>query len=211
MLTIAKRADRDSASLKVLSIITLIYLPSTIVMVRIYIAIKMQRRSWSIKPQGFYSTQFVSQTHSGVGAVVVYAQNWWLFFAITVPLTVLTLGTWYFWSRNATRYEAWKVSLAKSSHEGVWSECLRSICRMKKDRKGFVKHQEAVWPGKIENFNKDAEEPRYIMLSQIKLKLYVCFYNNLDESKLVDYSHVTRDAWLLSIQHFRVTVLDGWT
>ncbi|KAK3680894.1 hypothetical protein B0T22DRAFT_524276 [Podospora appendiculata] len=77
-----EKCHRDSASLKILSIITLIYLPSTIV-------------------SSFYSTQFVRQNTVGEKVTIScvgYSQNWWLFFAISLSLAILTVGVWYSWS-----------------------------------------------------------------------------------------------------------------
>ncbi|KAF2797930.1 hypothetical protein K505DRAFT_126262 [Melanomma pulvis-pyrius CBS 109.77] len=79
MREIAEKNSRDSSSMRVLTIITMIYLPCTIV-------------------SNFYSTQFVKQNDllSG-GTQLEYTQNSWLFFAISVPLTVLTILVWYLW------------------------------------------------------------------------------------------------------------------
>lgn len=48
--------------------------------------------------QNFYSTQFVEQKElpSG-GTKLEYTQNAYIFFAISVPLTLLTICVWYVW------------------------------------------------------------------------------------------------------------------
>jgi hypothetical protein len=48
--------------------------------------------------QSFYSTQFVDQEDTPSGPVMGYAQNAWLFFAVSVPLTMFTIMVWYTWS-----------------------------------------------------------------------------------------------------------------
>lgn len=75
----AEKNSRDSSSMRVLTIITMIYLPCTIV-------------------SNFYSTQFVNQKELDNGSTRLdYAQNAWLFFAISVPLTIITFVVWYSW------------------------------------------------------------------------------------------------------------------
>lgn len=65
--------------MRVLTIITMVYLPCTIV-------------------SNFYSTQFVNQKELDNGITRLgYAQNAWLFFAISVPLTIFTFAVWYSW------------------------------------------------------------------------------------------------------------------
>ncbi|KAF4626596.1 hypothetical protein G7Y89_g11562 [Cudoniella acicularis] len=69
------RSTRDAAAVKILTIITLIYLPTTIV-------------------ANFFSTQFVQKGDNGQMQV---ADNVWLLAAISIPLTVLTIVIWWFW------------------------------------------------------------------------------------------------------------------
>ena len=79
MKHLAEKASRDSSSMRILTIITMTYLPCTIV-------------------SNFYSTQFVNQIEVGGGTTkLAYAQNAWLFFAISAPLTILTFLVWYSW------------------------------------------------------------------------------------------------------------------
>lgn len=83
MQIIAEKNARDSSSMRILTIITMIYLPCTIV-------------------SNFYSTQFVTQIEVGGGSTKMgYAQNAWLFFAISIPLTVFTFLVWYSWIHMA--------------------------------------------------------------------------------------------------------------
>lgn len=76
MRHLTEKSTKDAAAVKILTVITLIYLPTTIV-------------------ANFFSTQFV-HTSNETGAMSV-APNAWLLAAIAVPLTVLTIGLWYGW------------------------------------------------------------------------------------------------------------------
>ncbi|KAF2872633.1 hypothetical protein BDV95DRAFT_391903 [Massariosphaeria phaeospora] len=79
MRELAEKNSRDSSSMRVLTIITMIYLPCTIV-------------------SNFYSTQFVNQKELASGGTTLeYSQNAWLFFAISIPLTAFTILIWYSW------------------------------------------------------------------------------------------------------------------
>ena len=70
--------------MRILTIITMVYLPCTIV-------------------SNFFSTQFVNQIELDTGGLTLqYAQNTWLFFAISVPLTVCTFFVWFLWVSLST-------------------------------------------------------------------------------------------------------------
>lgn len=58
-----------------------------------------QRLHLTNTQQSFYSTQFVNQQERPEGGhSLVYTENAWLFFAVSVPLTVFTITIWYTWS-----------------------------------------------------------------------------------------------------------------
>ncbi|KAH7359966.1 hypothetical protein BKA66DRAFT_573713 [Pyrenochaeta sp. MPI-SDFR-AT-0127] len=79
MRQLAEKSSHDSSSVRILTIITMIYLPCTIV-------------------SNFFSTQFVSSKELDTGDTKLeYTTNAWLFFAISVPLTIITILVWYLW------------------------------------------------------------------------------------------------------------------
>ncbi|KAF2656767.1 hypothetical protein K491DRAFT_596212 [Lophiostoma macrostomum CBS 122681] len=101
MRQLAEKNSRDSSSMRILTIITMIYLPCTI---------------------NFYSTQFVNQKETATGkTTLVYTQNAWIFFAISVPLTLLTICIWWSWvnSENIVHVFRKRSSLPKSSRTGI--------------------------------------------------------------------------------------------
>ena len=75
----------------------MIYLPCTIVSVG-SLTLGILPMNMADVGQNFYSTQFVDQkeTVSG-GTKLEYAQNAWIFFAISVPLTLFTILVWWLW------------------------------------------------------------------------------------------------------------------
>ena len=78
---IAGKSRRDAAAVKALTIITLVYLPTTVVL-------------------NFFSAAFID-TSSGEIALV---GKWWLFLLIGLPLTILTLAGWQLWMRFRLRH-----------------------------------------------------------------------------------------------------------
>jgi hypothetical protein len=78
---LTEKGTQDAAAVKVLTILTLIYLPATVV-------------------SNFFSTSFVNlQTSAGKPNHVVVSGDWWIFVAASLPLTLLTLYTWWVWTR----------------------------------------------------------------------------------------------------------------
>ncbi|KAE8444552.1 hypothetical protein EG329_014476 [Mollisiaceae sp. DMI_Dod_QoI] len=75
MCHLAEKSTKDAAAVKILTVITLVYLPTTIV-------------------ANFFSTQFVQTQDDGHMRV---ATNVWLLAAIAIPLTLLTIGLWWTW------------------------------------------------------------------------------------------------------------------
>lgn len=56
--------------------------------------------------QSFYSTVFVNQTDTGAGGHnLEYMENSWLFFAVSIPLTLFTIILWYTWSRSGAIFK----------------------------------------------------------------------------------------------------------
>ncbi|TGO60179.1 hypothetical protein BOTNAR_0149g00020 [Botryotinia narcissicola] len=72
---LTERSTKDAAAVKILTIITLVYLPTTIV-------------------ANFFSTQFVQTSDSGHMTVT---ENSWILAAISVPLTAFTIILWWAW------------------------------------------------------------------------------------------------------------------
>jgi hypothetical protein len=76
MHALTEKTTQDAVAIKVLTILTLIYLPTTVV-------------------SNFFSTSFVNpQTSPGGSNHVVISGDWWILLAAALPLTLLTLYTW---------------------------------------------------------------------------------------------------------------------
>lgn len=94
MHKLAERSTQDSAAVKVLTILTLIYLPATVV-------------------SNFFSTSFVNSVSSPTAPAHISVSNdWWIFVAASLPLTLLTLYIWFFWTRIQAygKYPWWWLS-----------------------------------------------------------------------------------------------------
>ncbi|KAF9738813.1 hypothetical protein PMIN06_004535 [Paraphaeosphaeria minitans] len=119
MRELAEKSSRDSSSMRILTIITMIYLPCTIV-------------------SNFFSTQFVKQIDTPSGDTKLgYAQNAWLFFAISVPLTLATIGVWYSWVNGARIFrKTWGRRATSDTIEcqnRAYSHCKNRSCSCRVD------------------------------------------------------------------------------
>jgi hypothetical protein len=88
---LTERSTKDAAAVKVLTVITLIYLPTTIVAVSFILIL---RATFTEFFENFFSTQFVQTNDAGIMRL---SNNAWLLAAIAIPLTVLTVGLWGAW------------------------------------------------------------------------------------------------------------------
>ncbi|KAJ8110297.1 hypothetical protein OPT61_g6826 [Boeremia exigua] len=112
MRQLTEKSSRDSSSMRILTIITMIYLPCTIV-------------------SNFFSTQFVNQIQLDTGGLTLqYAQNTWLFFAISIPLTAFTILVWFLWVSLSTVWEHRNSQLQSDSGQAIDLEKKASVLRM---------------------------------------------------------------------------------
>jgi Mg2+ and Co2+ transporter CorA len=78
---LTEKGSQDTVAMKVLTILTLIYLPATVV-------------------SNFFSTCFVrTESPAGKAAHIVVSGDWWIFVAASLPLTMLTFYIWLVWTR----------------------------------------------------------------------------------------------------------------
>ena len=75
MKGLTQKATSDASAVKVITIITLVYLPTSVV-------------------TNFFSTTFVNSQSNAGGTNVTVANNWWVLLAVAVPLTLLTCVVW---------------------------------------------------------------------------------------------------------------------
>ncbi|TVY57550.1 hypothetical protein LCER1_G002864 [Lachnellula cervina] len=75
MRILTERSSRDATAVKILTVITLIYLPMTVVL-------------------NFFSTQLIHV--DDLGRISVISQSWW-FVVVAIPLTIATFATWKLW------------------------------------------------------------------------------------------------------------------
>lgn len=71
---IAIKTNEDSSSMRTIAALTMIFLPGT-----------------------FISSVFGMTFFDSAGGSFFVLKKWWLYLAITVPLTLLTVGIWWSW------------------------------------------------------------------------------------------------------------------
>ena len=130
MRLLTEKGTQDAAAVKVLTVITLVYLPATVVCVSTTPCQPSTELLMFTNFQSFFSTQFVSQQQaSGGGTILVIAANAWLFAAIAVPLTLGTLGTWWVWVRFQRRSHS---SRARGEHTFI--DTLKKLLKSSRTR-----------------------------------------------------------------------------
>ncbi|EXJ91804.1 hypothetical protein A1O3_00354 [Capronia epimyces CBS 606.96] len=113
MHELTKKATQDAAAVKVLTILTLIYLPATVI-------------------SNFFSTSFVNMaTRSDGSSFVVVASNWWILVATAVPLTGITIYVWKFYVQKEIdgQYPTWWQVVCRQS-----TRVLRTASRPRRQR-----------------------------------------------------------------------------
>ncbi|KAK1142094.1 hypothetical protein N8T08_008177 [Aspergillus melleus] len=110
---LTKRNVQDAAAVKMLTIVGLVYLPTTIV-------------------ANFFSTEFVKVNDQGDMNV---SRDVWIMAVCAIPLTFITIGAWWF----CVRYEPWIDSRKKMKH--FIDLCLRRKKKKEEgDLEGGIQH-----------------------------------------------------------------------
>ncbi|KAE9983587.1 hypothetical protein EG328_009755 [Venturia inaequalis] len=86
MVRLSAQAAEDSSAIRIITIITVIFLPATVVSVSLYLLSAPPKLTESM--QSFFSTQFV---HIEVDSFRL-SKSTWIYFAVTAVLTLITIG-----------------------------------------------------------------------------------------------------------------------
>ena len=102
--TIARASHQDSRALRYIQILSMLFLPASLVS--------------SIFGMGFFSTS----TDSNGKTIFTISHNWWLYLAISIPLTILCLLSmgWYntvFKSKAKQPFDTEKAPVSESKAE----------------------------------------------------------------------------------------------
>ncbi|KAH8817013.1 hypothetical protein F5884DRAFT_241855 [Xylogone sp. PMI_703] len=105
MRILTEKSTKDAAAVKILTTITLIYLPTTVV-------------------ASFFSSQLIRVSETGQVSLV--SASWW-FAVISVPLTVLTVLVWKWWLSRLITTQRQTIRTSEVSDQQT-SKCWVSIC-----------------------------------------------------------------------------------
>ena len=103
-LTLAKLARQDSVAIKALTLVTAFYLPFSFVAVSTYTNMRCDSEVSTNHEQTIFGMNLIafdSESHR-----LLLSQHLWLYFVISVPLTILTLACW-----------KWKMSKRRNDDE----------------------------------------------------------------------------------------------
>ncbi|KAK5205744.1 hypothetical protein LTR41_008425 [Exophiala xenobiotica] len=118
MQSLTMKGTRDAAAVKVLTVVTLVYLPTTAVLL-----------------ENFFSTSFVDFGRNGNGSpMLTVAGNWWIALAVAAPLTVITIYIWWFYVE----------SVVYQNPPTWWRLLSRGLNRIPATQKWKRRHSEAI-------------------------------------------------------------------
>ncbi|KIX02237.1 uncharacterized protein Z518_08176 [Rhinocladiella mackenziei CBS 650.93] len=92
---LAALSGRDSTSMKILAFITAVFLPATVVAT----LFSMDMFDW----QNATSKNVVSSSDEDNGQTHTVSPQFWIYWAVTIPLTIVTLAGWAIWWRVEQR------------------------------------------------------------------------------------------------------------
>lgn len=110
MHKIAEQTARDSASMHVITFVTLVLLPGTFLGVRLMTSYLKSSRTSLTVGQTFFSTPIIQGPDNGEGWSTNHGLLW-LFVEICAPMMVVTLAVWYAYLR---RLGSLKAALAST-------------------------------------------------------------------------------------------------
>ena len=91
--SIAYETRRDSAAMKTIATLTMLYLPATFV-------------------SSLFGTNFFALSTNGPGnPVFVVSELWWMYLVSAVPLTLLNLFVWRVWLRRRMKRQSQRQSV----------------------------------------------------------------------------------------------------
>ena len=117
--SLTKDTVDDSATVRLVTIVTLIYLPASFVAVCLCI-LWSSGSALTDREQSFLGMNlFTFQTSDGSGFQI--SKQFWVFFLITVPLTLITVGSWAIMARKRKKqkiYDREKQALDGGGPDG---------------------------------------------------------------------------------------------
>jgi hypothetical protein len=113
MLLLTRDTVDDSATVRVVTLVTLIYLPASFVSVSISVLDWINHIFALTESQSLLGMNlFAFQSSDGPGFQI--SKQFWIFIVLTVPLTILTVGSWFFIAHKRRRD---KVAQARSEQQ----------------------------------------------------------------------------------------------
>ncbi|WEW59164.1 hypothetical protein PRK78_004633 [Emydomyces testavorans] len=116
----AEESMKESASMSTIAIVTMIFLPGT------FVAVRDEATSLLIPTfaaNGFLGTNLVggpnAPDNKPRGTRILVSSQWWIFPAVTIPLTLLTLLIWYSWKLYVERMVRRRIMMDKMKHGEV--------------------------------------------------------------------------------------------
>jgi hypothetical protein len=97
---IAQASKRDSATMKMISLLGTLFLPGAYLAVRVPILISHRCNVLTMLQSIFSTTFFNFQNAPDMASTV--SPRFWLYWAVTIPVTGFFVTVWYIWERKQT-------------------------------------------------------------------------------------------------------------
>ncbi|TEY31810.1 hypothetical protein BOTCAL_0775g00040 [Botryotinia calthae] len=112
----ALASKRDSSAMKTISILGIVFLPGIFVAVRSSPYFRTKECLLNSNPKSILSTTFFDFKNASSIRTSV-APSFWIYWVITIPVTLIILGLWYFWERKRDKTFVKEVDEKKESNE----------------------------------------------------------------------------------------------
>lgn len=139
MKTLIKGTESDGRELTTtVSLLTLIFLPGTFISVRIKTMFLAFQTPLTGLKQGFFGMNFFdfSASNDGDSAHWVISSRIWIFFALTVPVTIVAVFLWLYWKRDSALKR--KLNGLKKKDGAVKSRLSSSEQEVSDEEKGLA-------------------------------------------------------------------------
>ena len=121
MHTIAVQTQKETVSMKVITVVTLFFLPGTFVSVGASLLMFQSHQLTDLTAKTLMSTDIIQfKTGASDKPERVYSsQAFELFLEISLPLMALTFVVWFLWKRRQSRREALLLQMSDKEQENV--------------------------------------------------------------------------------------------
>jgi hypothetical protein len=105
---ISANTQTDSAAMKTISVLGLVFLPGTFICVCASHPFPSPKKQTNLYPKSLFSTTFFNFTPGSDTSPQqwVMSDKFWVYFAVAVPITLITIACWFWWTNVSAKRAA---------------------------------------------------------------------------------------------------------